>query len=162
MAYHKLAPPEFPLGAEADVLESGLTYSYYEGKWNRLPDFNTLEPVATGVAANVTPDVRKRENFYAMAFDTYLQISEEDTYTFHLTSDDGSRLRVGGVVVVNNDGSGHNARTRVGTAPLVAGWHKVRIEFFDAAGAGPAKLELLYHRPGEKPRPIPASAWGHR
>ena len=51
-------------------------------------------------------------------------------YTLNTRSDDGSILWVDGAEVVNNDGL-HGPRTRSGRIRLSAGWHRVRIAFFE-------------------------------
>ena len=49
-----LRSPENPL----DTVP-GLSYSYYEGDWERLPDFDRLIPASTGFVSS--PDVRTKE-----------------------------------------------------------------------------------------------------
>jgi Metallo-peptidase family M12/PA14 domain/Bacterial Ig domain/Right handed beta helix region/FlgD Ig-like domain len=80
-----------------------------------------------------------------------------DTYTFYLTSDDGAKLTIDGVVRINHDGI-HNMIERSASFYLGAGPHTVRVDYYDSTG--PAGLRLEWRR-GSGPRGvIPATAWG--
>ena len=81
------------------TFEMGLDYSAYNGDWNCLPDFAALNPVARGVATNFSFNYSARPEHTALVFDGFIQISNAGVYVFYLTSDDGSRLKVGHPVV---------------------------------------------------------------
>jgi signal transduction histidine kinase len=83
--------------ANSDPAESdnGLDFAAYNGDWNSLPDFTALSPVARGVATNFSLNYRARPEHTALVFDGFLQISNAGVYNFYLTSDDGSRLKIG-------------------------------------------------------------------
>jgi hypothetical protein len=74
---------------------AGLNYRCYEGAWERLPDFSKLLPVKTGVVADFDLEVRTRREAVGLEFNGFIQIPREGAYTFHVSSDDGSRLFVG-------------------------------------------------------------------
>ena len=38
--------------------QNGINYQYYEGSWDVLPDFNSLNPVTTGTLTNFDISVR--------------------------------------------------------------------------------------------------------
>lgn len=59
-----------------------------------------------------------------------INIATAGTYQFRLTSDDGSRLRLDGNVVINHDGL-HGATSVTGSAALTTGYHALRIDHFD-------------------------------
>jgi 3-keto-disaccharide hydrolase/PA14 domain-containing protein/carbohydrate binding protein with CBM35 domain len=71
-----------------------------------------------------------------------LEIAEAGTYTFRLTSDDGSRLYLDDALVVDNDGL-HGEQAKDGTLTLTAGHHKLRIEYFEAGGDQVLRLAWL-------------------
>jgi signal transduction histidine kinase len=75
--------------------ETGLDYAAYNGRWDRLPDFAALNPVARGVATNFSVHYSVRREFTGLVFDGFIQIRTAGVYVFYLTSDDGSRLEVG-------------------------------------------------------------------
>jgi signal transduction histidine kinase len=77
---------------------AGLDYRYYEGDWELLPDFGKLQPAKTGVAANFDLRVRSRDDNVGLEFTGFIKIQEAGVYTFHVDSDDGSRLFLGTAV----------------------------------------------------------------
>lgn len=74
---------------------SGLDYRCYEGGWESLPDFRQLEPVREGTATNISIHVRTRDESVGLEFTGFIRIEAAGYYTFHIASDDGSRLSVG-------------------------------------------------------------------
>lgn len=86
-----------PIGQTSPAaLQSGIQYAAYEGNgWDALPDFSMLHPVAGGVATNFTLAYRTRNEYCGLVFNGFIQVQRAGVYTFHLTSDDGSRLYVG-------------------------------------------------------------------
>jgi signal transduction histidine kinase len=79
----------------ATNLLAGLDYRCYEGSWGYLPDFGKLHPLKTGVATNFDLDVRTRNEYVGLKFNGFITIPRDGAYTFHVASDDGSRLFVG-------------------------------------------------------------------
>ncbi len=130
-SFRKMAPlPATRAGATAP----GLTYRYYEGEWEALPDFKGLTPVRSGV----TPDVSlaacgHRPDHFALVLEGFVEVPKTDSYRFFTRSDDGSKLYVDGELVVDNDGD-HAAFVEFGTTVLEKGKHHIRIEYFDGAG----------------------------
>ena len=120
-------------------------YSYYEGGWSKLPDFSRLKPKETGTAAGFEVNVARRNSNYALKFDGFFKAERDATYTFTLTSDDGSRLLIDGKQVVNNDGT-HPPQTVTGRVRLTKGVHKVTVLFFQ--GGGGAELSVQVGAPG--------------
>ncbi len=73
-----------------------LAYRYYEGEWAELPDFDKLTPVASGLAEGFDVNAAKRHSNYALRFEGTLEVDRAGPYTFHLASDDGSKIAVDG------------------------------------------------------------------
>jgi mono/diheme cytochrome c family protein len=121
------------------------TYAYYEGGWDHLPDFGKLVPTTTGIAQGFDLDVARRDSNYAIRFDAVLPIDRDGTYSFRLTSDDGSKLTIDGKVIVDNDGT-HATQTKRGRVWLTKGLHKLTITFFQ--GGGEAVLGAQMSAPG--------------
>jgi len=74
---------------------AGLDYRDYESLWEHLPDFARLHPVKTGIATNFDLEVRTRNEMVGLVFNGFIKVPRDGSYTFHVTSDDGSRLCVG-------------------------------------------------------------------
>lgn len=70
---------------------------------------------------------------YAVRFETTLTVTDGGTYTFTTTSDDGSKLLINGVEIVDNDGL-HGAVTENGSTFLAPGDYNVVIIFFENSG----------------------------
>ncbi len=73
-------------------LVSGIECKSYEGVWETLPDFERLTPVKTGTTANFNLSARTRDLNVGLQFTGFIEIPRAGFYTFHLKSDDGSRL----------------------------------------------------------------------
>jgi glucose/arabinose dehydrogenase len=84
------------------------------------------------------------DNFVTHAL-ANLNTPADGTYTFRLTSDDGSKLWIGDTLVVDHDGL-HGAEPKDGTIALTAGVHPLRIEHFER-GSG-QQLTLAWRPPG--------------
>lgn len=142
----------------ATQLAPGVTGSYYEGRWSRVPDFGSLSPVRQQVASSIDLSLRQRPEYYALRFVGYIRIPRNGTYTFTLSSDDGSWLRIGGAMVVDHDGP-HAPSEKSGLVALTAGIHPLELGYFQASGGqelslsitGPATLKqpvtdaMLFH-----------------
>ena len=119
----------------------GLLRERYEGDWDALPDPEPLEPTATDVVDGVRLDAGTRGERIALRFRGYLRVRTGAIHRFRLTSDDGSRLLVGGRVVVDNDGL-HGPRTREGVIALGRGYHPLVVEWFNKTGGATLGLEV--------------------
>lgn len=108
-----------------------LKYSVYEGQWERLPDFDKLEPVSEGILPNGLVDlaVSKRKEKYGVVFSGNLESPKAGDYVFEMASDDGGRLLINGKKVVEHDGL-HGAQLKKGSVKLEPGKQEIRIEYF--------------------------------
>ncbi|MDI6098802.1 ricin-type beta-trefoil lectin domain protein [Actinoplanes sp. NEAU-A12] len=95
------------------------------------------------------------DHFVAQAL-ANLTVPVTGSYTFRLSSDDGSRLTVDDVVVVDHDGP-HGTTAKDGAAELTAGVHPLRIDHFERDGG--QQLTLEWRRPGASAfEVVPSSA----
>lgn len=139
----------------ANIL-NGLNYKYYEASsYYQLPSFNSLTPVKTGTTSNFDISVANRSSSYSINFTGYVNVPTDGVYTFYTTSDDGSKLFIDNVPVVDNDGL-HSAIERSGTIGLKAGMHAISVGFFQEQGDN--VLSLSYAGPGIAKQQIPSSA----
>ena len=130
---------------DVKVTTPGLAFRFYQGDWTELPDLDALKPTRSGVALGFDLGAAGRRNGYALRFEGVLEVVREGDYTFHLASDDGSKLWVDGKLVANNDGI-HPANSVAGRARLEPGRHPLVVGYFDAAGQ--SELEVEYEGPG--------------
>ena len=74
-------------------MKNGLNYKYYEGKWERLPNFQKLIPLRTGEVFNVAlSEFQELANQFGIVFTGEIEIKHGGEYTFYLNSNDGSKL----------------------------------------------------------------------
>lgn len=129
----------------------GLRYRYYEGNFEKLPDFSVLQPQKSGTANDLDVEALSGERLdhYAVQYEGFIEVPETGLYTFHLRSDDGAKLYLHDELVVDNDGS-HSARTESGYIALEKGKHPLRIDYFeDFLGQ---TLRLYMTKPNESER----------
>jgi predicted alpha/beta superfamily hydrolase len=119
-------------------LKNGLKYFYYEGNWDKLPDFKTLTPTKTGVAENFKSIRPGKNEFFGVNFSGFLDITKDDIYNFFLLSDDGSKLFIDNNEIINNDGLHGNLEVR-NQVYLQKGKHSFSVLFFQKAGG----MELI-------------------
>lgn len=114
------------------------------------------EPDVTGSVETPGLAPLPQEEMVALAFTGWIQVPTSGIYTFTTVSDDGSRWYLGDERVVENDGL-HGPEARSGRIGLEAGWHPIRIEYFNARGG--KSFELRWAGPGFEEQAVPASAW---
>ncbi|RPH35276.1 hypothetical protein EHM92_06460, partial [bacterium] len=137
----------------------GLQYAYYEGRWEQLPDFAALIAMKGGVAPGIDiQPLKAREDGWALAYTGYVEVPVDGLYSFFVNSDDGSKLFIGGALVVSNDGS-HGAMERSGDIVLKAGKHAMELLYFE--DTGDERLDVSYRGPGIGKQQVPASAYSH-
>ncbi len=134
----------------------GLLADLFEGGWQTLDAMAEREPVTTKEVAGFDIGTRTRNEMCAVAFRGYLQVPNDGLYTLHLTSDDGSRMYVHDELLVDNDGL-HGMLEARGQMALRAGYHPIRVEWFNARGA--LGFEIRWSGPGVgRKAEIPAGA----
>ncbi len=137
-------------------VDNGVRYRYYEGEFDAIPDFSSLEPDGEAVILGFDLSaVDKREDFYSIHFESEIDIPVSGRYTFELTSDDGSKMWVDGTALIDLDGPG-GARTETGEVDLTAGRHKIEVGYMETYGDN--VLSVRYAGPGATLHPIPALA----
>jgi hypothetical protein len=132
-----LPKPSFSING----LINGLQYEYYQGEWNKLPVFTDLEPVLTGIIQEISLKVRQRDNYFGIRITGYIRVKRDNVYQFALLSDDGSRLYIGNILVVDNDGL-HNAKEKIGSIALARGVHPFTLTYFNHAGDKQLQLRI--------------------
>jgi VCBS repeat-containing protein len=143
----------------AGITDVALAYPGAGLAFTSQPVPETIESVAgipdaaepDGHVTAPTSEVRDRDEFFGLTFTGFLDANVAGDYTFHLHSTDGSVLRIGGDVVVDNDGR-HAARTASGTVSLDAGLHAFELRHFHTTGTPALSLEL--QAPGRERAPV--------
>lgn len=156
-----LRPPDAPPG-----VAPGVAVDYYAvGNISTLPSFGSLSPYASEVVASINyPSTSGvfagsgRSDQVGAVYRGYFQAPADDLYTFFLSSDDGSRMLLGGSPLIGNDGL-HGMQERTGVIGLKAGLHEFTVEFFENGGGAGLTLGVMPSR-GTR-RIIPATQLFH-
>jgi hypothetical protein len=139
----------------ARAMPGGLRYAYYEGAWEKLPDFAALQPARTGVAdGKFELTAFPRAQDFGVVLDGFLNVPVTGHYVLVLNSDDGSKLSLDEQPLIDNDGMHGAWSPRDFMVPLERGFHSIRLEYFQRGGG--AQLTLNHVAPGStEPVPIP-------
>lgn len=140
--YPKVFPPYDPV--------AGINYSYYEGVWDSIPNFSELTPIETGLAPNIDSTGITINGSYGTLFSGYIDIPFNGTFTYHLISDNQSRLIIDGVKVVDNDGT-HGTEEVSGSICLKKGFHEFRVEYVGMSSSSPLSVTYEDYESIKKP-----------
>ena len=121
---------------------SGLTAVYFNNAdLTGTSVVRTDAAVGFDLAAGASPDPFIAAETFSARWVGFVEPRFTETYTLTTTSDDGVRLWVDGVPLIDqwND---HPATAHAATAPLVAGArHAVRMEYYQNTGVGMVRLD---------------------
>ena len=127
------------------------------GQIHQMPDFNLLTPIYTFVTPNLdvskrdytegfpTPEMQSVVEDFAIRFRGELAINTPGLHHFALYSDDGAKLYIDGILVVDNDGV-HIAKGEKGSITLSTGVYPVEIHYFQGPRHAIA-LQWFYQPP---------------
>jgi alpha-L-fucosidase len=136
----------------------GLKYKYFEGSWEKLPDFTKLSALKTGITPDINLNEKKQASNYGFTFNGYINVPENDVYAFFLSSDDGSKLIIDDLKVLDFDGMHGMSDKRMDVA-LSAGLHRISIQFFQHDGDDGLKLE--WKQTGKERKLVDKSVLSH-
>lgn len=132
-------------------ITANVNFAYYEGGWQKLPDFDALKPKTEGQASGFDLGARQKNDGFGFRFSGFIHIPRDGDYRFFLGSDDGSRLTVDGREIVVNDGI-HPHSVKDGLAKLITGVHEVQVHYFE--GGGEESLSVEVQGPGLPKQPL--------
>ncbi len=154
-AHYTIAVEDINAAPEIDLVGGeGLQASYFDigHSLNDLDliDFNAT-PDAEGVVGSLDYMQGQQPfwdggpgNYFAAKYEGQLIVETGGAYTLSLASDDGSRLYIDGVPVIDNDGL-HGTRTRTVTLDLDPGSHNIEVRYFENTGS--QTLQLSWRGP---------------
>ncbi|MBE3129169.1 MAG: chitobiase/beta-hexosaminidase C-terminal domain-containing protein [Acidobacteria bacterium] len=150
--------PTVPVPPSAKALtKKGLAYEYFEGRFDKLPNFAALKAGRSGTAPRPDLAAAEDKDEFALRFKGSIHAPETGVYVFYVSSDDGSKLSVAGKEIIVNDGV-HGLAEEKAEVALEGGWHPFELVYFQ--GAGGLGLEVSWRGPGFEKTPIPAGAFG--
>jgi hypothetical protein len=123
-------------------LQPGINYRYYEpaGKID-MSVVEKMTATGSGITGNISLAEKKRKDKFAFVFEGYIRIEKDGVFHFYIASDDGSRLFIDDIQVVDNDGD-HGTVEKSGRMALKKGYHKIKVVYFDSGGGNELKLSM--------------------
>jgi hypothetical protein len=140
-------------------MKKGLKYSYYEGEWSKLPDFDTLKSLESGIIATISLEKKKQNDYFGFLFSGFIDIAQAGEYVFYLQSDDGSRLSIDNMDIIDNDGL-HDAVEKSYQVPLDRGKHTIRLGYFQNTLG--ASVKIFYSGYGIKRQELSGEILFHK
>ena len=148
------------LGVPDAERAAGLRVDYVEGNFSRTDSLRAATATRSTITTTIGFDGSERPERFGLRFRGMFHATADGIHTFDLTSDDGSRVRIGDALVVDHDGL-HGASIMSGQIALQSGWHDFELDYFQAGGG--RALGLLVTPPDSAvARPIRADAVAHR
>jgi len=134
------APPQAGNAPALSKGQRGFEATFYKDRdLGQAAATRTDQSIAFDWASDAPPELAQADEF-SVRWVARLHIAERGTYTFYLTSDDGSRLFVDGKLIVDN-WEDHAERTRDAALELEPGAHKLRVEYYDHVAVAMVRLE---------------------
>lgn len=107
-----------------NVSLSGINYEVFDGHFESEKDFKDLKPTIIGSTEQLTWEVAKKENDFAVKYYGALNIPASDSYTFSASTGNAMRLVIDGKTIFNfYERSGQ-------PVALTAGTHAFEITYF--------------------------------
>jgi len=119
--------------ANISASKPGIKVSFYKGNWDKLPDFNILSPVRTGIVPKIDLSFAKTDQFFGLVFEGYLDVPSTGVYQIFLSSDDGARINLDNKLLIDYDGI-HGAGEKSASAALEKGLHPFTLVYFQRQG----------------------------
>lgn len=131
-------------------VKANIHFDYYEGEWEKLPDFSQLTPKDSGATTDFSVSVSPRDETFGLRFTGDVQIPANGEYTFFVSSDDGAKLLIDDELVINNDGL-HPGGFKDGRKSLTAGAHAVVLDYFEFHGGEELEVEIQSRQLNRQP-----------
>ena len=150
-------PTNLQAEASAGLQEPGIQVEYYHPNPSdvAIETLDKLEPNDVGTVPQIVMNVpqKKQDDQFALRFTGNLMVTEPGTYTFYISSDDGSRIYLNDKLLIDNDGL-HGMLGKHADVDLTAGLHKLVVTYFDNGGGD--GLNVAWKGPGFKKQAIAA------
>ena len=117
-----------PADSKSKGIKNELSYLYFEGKWDTLPDFKSLKPAASGIVdKDFNVNKPKAEKSSAYLIKGYIEVPEDGYYVFYVNSEGGSKMYVGGKLFIELNGK-PGSTSQSYALSLKRGFYSLRLE----------------------------------
>jgi hexosaminidase len=118
----------------------GLKYQLFTGEFSSISQLKDAAVIDTGMAATFNTSVFKKNiKGFGVIYTGFIRIDTDGNHGFSLSSASGSSLLIDDQPVVDNDGK-HGVFDQGGAVPLLKGYHKITIKFFDTNNTGSLRV----------------------
>jgi hexosaminidase len=119
---------------------AGLKYELFSGEFTDLAQLKEGAVIDTGIVMsfNTTP-FKKNMHGFGIIYTGFIRIDTDGNYGFSTASANGSSLSIDDQPVVDNDGK-HGVFDQGGSVPLLKGYHRITIKYFDTGTSGSLKV----------------------
>ena len=140
-------------------VQPGLRYKYTHGIYRMVNDMLDVKPLKTGIHPQFNIALREKEQFFSFDFEGYINIPKDGEYTFYLATNDGGRLYIDNIMLLNNDGL-HPVVEIKKPITLKAGLHPISVKYFQEGGRN--GLKVSWEGSGIEKQEIPAKVLYHK
>jgi len=98
-----------------------------------------LKSNISGVADKFTIENTNTDNYFGYQYYGYIKVPKDGIYTFYLLSNDGSRLFIDGVELIENEAN-HGSIEEPGRIALKKGLHHIKVKYFQCGGGKALKV----------------------
>ena len=144
---------------DAGNLKHGLYYKYLEGKYESTDQISFEKSKESGVVDSFVFPPNHSKLFFAVLYSGFIHIPDDGVYTFYCETNDGSQLFIDDKLVVDHGGL-HPAVEKASSIALQAGYHPIRVIYFQNAGS--CFIKISYRGPKVEKQEIPASVLFYR
>lgn len=141
----------------SSLQQSGIQVDYFHPSADNvsLETLAKMKPKASGIVPEIVMNVpqRKEQDAFALRFTGMINIPTAGRYTFHIASDDGSRIYLDNKLLIDHDGL-HGMTEKNATVQLAAGAHPFVVTYFDNGGGD--GLDVSWSGPGLRRQKIAA------
>ncbi|HWZ04831.1 MAG TPA: family 20 glycosylhydrolase, partial [Mucilaginibacter sp.] len=125
----------------------GMKYQLLTGEFTGIDQLKGAPVIDTGTALSFnTSAFKKNIKGFGVVYEGFIRIDADGVYGFSLASANGSQLLIDNQPVVDNDGK-HGVFEQGGAAPLLKGFHRVTVKYFDNGNSG--LLRVMMTIPGK-------------
>lgn len=125
---------------------SNISYEFFDGKDDKLPDFSKLTATKTGELDNINVQkASEQPDGYRLRFTGKLDVPVTGDYLFETRIDDGGELLIDGESIVFNEGDPGYGKER-GLINLTKGTHDLVVTYYQEVWG--AYLMIYYEGPG--------------
>lgn len=146
-----------PISQVCSNLISGLSYSYYEGIYRSVYDFEQDVAIKKGVVSTPTLNVCSRKEWIGLEFGGFIEIPSTGKYTFYMSANDGCQMLIDGGEQFESDGRKSDTFGQQSTLLLSKGFHRINMKFYQCSDN--VHLSVEWKGPGFVRQIIPGTVF---